>query len=180
MLLMTATVSAGIGACFGASVSTAPSVGDSAPNFTLETIDGSTLELKSLVQKRQVVLIVLRGWPGYQCPLCTRQVQDYVASAGAFEQRNASVVMVYPGPAQQLVEHATEFLQNKSWPQNFTLVLDPDYSFTNAYGLRWDARKETAYPSTFIIERGGKIRFAHVSHSHGNRLSAARAVAELK
>jgi len=126
------------------------------------------------------VLVVLRGWPGYQCPMCARQVQEYVASAAAFEQRNAGVVMVYPGPAQQLVEHATEFLRDKSWPRNFTLVLDPDYAFSKSYGLRWDAKKETAYPSTFILERGGKIRFAHVSQSHGDRLSAARALAELR
>ena len=180
LLLLAAMASAGTGTCFGATVPTVPKVGDFAPNFTLKTLEGRTLELKSLVQERQVVLVVLRGWPGYQCPLCARQVQDYVASAAAFQQRNASVVMVYPGPAQQLVEHAAKFLEEKSWPRNFALVLDPDYVFTNAYGLRWDVKKETAYPSTFIIERGGRVHLAHVSRSHGDRLSAARALAELK
>jgi thioredoxin-dependent peroxiredoxin len=180
LLLLATVASAGVGAGWGASILPAPKAGDLAPNFTLETLAGHTVDLKSLVQERPVVLVVLRGWPGYQCPLCARQVQDYVASAAAFEQHKATVVMVYPGPAPQLIEHATEFLQEKSWPGNFILVLDPDYSFTNAYGLRWDAKKETAYPSTFILERGGRIGFAHVSQSHGNRLSAARALAELK
>lgn len=179
MLLLVAIASAGVGVVIGATLPIPFKVGNIAPNFTLETLAGRRVELKSLVE-RPVVLVVLRGWPGYQCPICSRQVQDYVANAAAFEQRNVSVVMVYPGPAQKLLEHATEFLQEKSWPPHFTLVLDPDYAFTNAYGLRWDGRKETAYPSTFILERGGKIRFAHVSESHGNRLSAARTLAELQ
>lgn len=157
-----------------------PKVGESAPNFTLHTLDDRPVELNGLLQKGPVVLVVLRGWPGYQCPLCTRQVQDYVANAAEFEKRNAKVLMVYPGPVEQLKAHAHEFLKNKDWPADFVFVIDPDYTFTHAYGLRWDAKKETAYPSTFVIETDGRIRFAHVSQSHGNRLAAARAIAELK
>ena len=150
-----------------------------APAFALKTLDERSVELKALVQENPVVLVVLRGWPGYQCPVCTRQVQEFVASAGEFTRRNATVVMVYPGPADQLKAHAQEFLQNKQWPGEFVFLIDPDFAFTHAYGLRWDAKKETAYPSTFVIERGGRIRFAHVSQSHGDRVSAARAIAEL-
>lgn len=156
-----------------------PKVGDVAPNFTLQTLEGQSVDLKPLVQEQPVVLVVLRGWPGYQCPLCTRQVQEFVVKAAEFKARGAKVVMIYPGPAEQLQEHAREFLKDKQWPADFVFLMDPDYVFTNAYGLRWDAKKETAYPSTFVIERGGKIRFALVSKSHGNRLSAAKASAEL-
>jgi thioredoxin-dependent peroxiredoxin len=138
------------------------------------------VELKPLTATTRVVLVVLRGWPGYQCPLCTRQVQDFVSHAREFAERNVQVVMVYPGPAEQLKAHAGEFLQDKQWPANFLFVIDPDYTFTTAYGLRWDAKKETAYPSTFVIERGGVIRFAHISDSHGNRLSAQRTLEQLK
>lgn len=157
-----------------------PVVGGPAPNFTLRTLDDQPVELKSLADAGPVVLVVLRGWPEYQCPVCTRQVQDYIASAAEFARRGARVLMVYPGPADRLKAHAQEFLQNKHWPANFLFVTDPDYAFTQAYGLRWEAKKETAYPSTFIIERGGKVAFAHVSKSHGNRLGAARALAEMK
>lgn len=55
----------------------------------------------------------------------------------------------------------------------FTLVLDPDYSFTNAYKLRWDAANETAFPSTFIIKEDGKVTFAKISHNHGDRANVA-------
>ena len=54
--------------------------------------------------------------------------------------------------AQDLGAKANEFLADKKLPENFDLVLDPGYEFTNMYGFRWDAPHETAYPSTFLIE----------------------------
>lgn len=166
--------------CSPLRAATPPSVGEVAPHFKLSTLDAKTVELPTLTAQSPVVLVILRGWPGYQCPLCTKQVHAFVAQADAFRARGAQVVMVYPGPAEQLRAHAQEFIADKSWPASFTFVLDPDYAFTNAYGLRWNAKNETAYPSTFIIGTDGRVRFAHVSKTHGDRLSPAQALAELK
>ena len=58
------------------------------------------------------------------------------------------------------------------WSTNFRVTTDPDYVFTNAYGLRWDAPDETAYPATFVIDRGGAVRFAQVSLGHDGRALA--------
>src|SRR5256885_6084738 len=74
-----------------------PKVGDKAPDFALKTLDDQTVRLSDLTTTGKVVLVVLRGWRGYQCPLCTRQVQDYIASASGFASAKARVVMVYPG-----------------------------------------------------------------------------------
>ena len=68
---------------------------------------------------------------------------------------------------------------DKQLPENFDLVLDPDYEFTNLYGLRWDAPKETAYPSTFLLDQQGKVFFAKVSKSHGGRTNAAELIEAL-
>lgn len=161
------------------SAAEAPQAGGLAPDFTLETLDGRSIELKQLAAKRPIVLVVLRGWPGYQCPICTRQVNEFVSREADFARSGAQVLMVYPGPADDLKVHAQEFLQDKQWPADFLFVLDPDYAFTNAYALRWDAPGETAYPSTFVIDRGGRIRFAHISHTHGDRISAQSALEAL-
>jgi len=40
------------------------------------------------------------------------------------------------------------------------------------YGLRWNAPNETAYPSTYVVDKQGKIVFAKTSKSHGGRASA--------
>jgi thioredoxin-dependent peroxiredoxin len=157
-----------------------PRLGDVAPNFTLSTLDDKAVELKALTAKSTVVLVVLRGWPGYQCPVCTRQVRDFAARASDFAARGAQVVMVYPGPAAELKTRAKEFLADKQWPANFIFLLDPDYVFTNAYALRWEAKNETAFPSTFVIGTDGKIRFAQVSKTHGGRVGVAQALEQLK
>jgi peroxiredoxin len=157
-----------------------PKVGDKAPDFALKTLDDQSVRLSDLTATGKVVLVVLRGWPGYQCPLCTRQVQDYIASASGFASAKARVVMVYPGPADDLKAHAAEFLKNKQWPKEFVYLTDPAFSMVNAYGLRWDAPGETAYPSTFALDRKGIVRFAKISHSHSDRTKAADMLEELK
>lgn len=167
---------------FAANAAEPPKIGDAAPDFTLNSLDGKVVKLSQETAKRPVVLVVLRGWPGYQCPICTRQVHDFVQQANALAGK-AQVLMVYPGPADDLKAHAQEFLQDKNWPEQFLFVTDPDYTFTKSYGLRWDAKGETAYPSTFIIDTKGRIQFAKISKGHGDRSSAAdvvKAVDEIK
>ena len=144
-------------------------VGSKAQNFTLKTLNGDNIQLSELYKKQPVVLVVLRGWPGYQCPICTRQVGSLVADEGKFKDTGAAVLMVYPGPAEDLLAHAKEFSEDFKFPQNFYFTLDPDYSMINAYGLRWDAPRETAYPSTFVINKKGEIIFSKISNSHGGR-----------
>ncbi|HTV42361.1 MAG TPA: peroxiredoxin family protein [Candidatus Sulfotelmatobacter sp.] len=149
-----------------------PGVGSLAPDFTLNTLDGQSVRLDDLTAKGKVVLVVLRGWPGYQCPFCSRQARDFMNYQKELMGDGVQVVMVYPGPSDDLKSHAADFLKDKDWPKDFLLVLDPDYSFTKAYGLRWDAPRETAYPSTFIIGKDNKVIFAHISKKHGDRVKA--------
>lgn len=48
-----------------------PKVGDKALEFTLRRLEDKDVKLGELTAKEQAVLVVLRGWSGYQCPLCT-------------------------------------------------------------------------------------------------------------
>ena len=158
-------------------------LGETAPDFTLSTPDQTPFHLAKQLEEGPVVLLALRGWPGYQCPICTRQVGAFIAQADALEAAGAHVVLVYPGPAEQLTEHAEEFTSNTTLPANFSYVIDPDYSFTNLYGLRWDAERETAYPSTFVVDTQGFVQLAKVSQGHGDRAKIAdvlTALGELK
>ncbi len=149
-----------------------PAVGDTAKDFTLSNLSGKQIKLSDQLKKGPVVLLVLRGYPGYQCPLCTRQMGQFISNAAKLKSENATVLMVYPGTAKDLSKRAGEFTRNIKLPDNFQFLLDPDYKFTNAYGLRWDAKNETAYPSTFVISSDEKVKFAKVSKSHGNRSKA--------
>jgi len=156
-----------------------PKVGDRAPDFTLAQIDGQKLTLTAELKRGPVVLIVGRGWVGYQCPFCNRQFGDFLKSAKDIEAAGARVIWVYPGPTEDVQKRADEFAAGRAMPSNFRFVLDPGYTFTLAYGLRWDAPKETAYPSTFVIDRGGVVRYALVSKEHGGRATASDVLAAL-
>ena len=154
------------------SVGKAPKLGEEAPPFSLLDLDGQRVTLAGELTHGPVVLVLLRGWPGYQCPFCTRQFADFLGHAPAFEAVGARVVWVYPGPSDSVQQHAREFLASRALPSTFRVTTDPDYVFTNAYGLRWDAPQETAYPATFVIDRGATVRFAQISIGHDGRALA--------
>ena len=149
-----------------------PKVGDTLPSFTLKTPAGTPVALSSLLKKGPVVLVVLRGYPGYQCPFCTRQVGELNSHATDFAKHKAQILLVYPGPADNLQQRANEFVPGKNMPVGYTLVLDPSEGFLTAHGLRWNAPGETSYPSTFVVSQTGKILFAKISHEHGDRATS--------
>lgn len=156
-----------------------PAIGTHAPDFTLRNLKGASIRLADETAKGPVVLVVLRGFPGYQCPLCTRQVKELVDNAPAISAARARVLFVYPGPASIVQSKAEEFAADKNLATHFEMLLDPDYTFTNLYGLRWDAPKETSYPSTFVLDKTGKIVYAKVSNTHGGRAPAKEILSAL-
>lgn len=119
---------------------------------------------------------VLRSWvPPQGHPLSHRcsapTVGELIGKAGELKKAGArwcSCTLDPPGPwirgqAEGTRQRARE---GEGLPAHFTLVLDPDYTFTNPYGLRWDAKNETAYPSMFVLDGKRKVTF---SKTHGGR-----------
>ena len=167
-----------------------PIVGAKAPDFTLSTPTGKTVMLSTEQKGHDLVLVILRGFPGYQCPYCVKQVHDFLDHASDFQAKNTRVLLVYPGPpaargilsvsTKDLDQHAKDFLEKEpELPPNVVLVTDPDYKVTNLYGLRWDAPHETAYPSTFVLDGKSMVVFEKISHTHDDRLSAQDALAHI-
>ncbi|QDU47214.1 thiol-disulfide oxidoreductase [Symmachiella dynata] len=156
-----------------------PAVGKKAPDFELPTLEGKKHKLSKLIEEGPVVVVMLRGFPTYQCPLCSRQMTEFLNAAKGFNEQKSTVVFVYPDNKDGVAEHAQQFIKGKKFPPNFLFLLDPDFAFTNAYGLRWEGEKETSYPSTFIIDGDQKVTFAKISRSHGGRTKAKEIIAEL-
>jgi len=175
-LFSLAVVTALVGAA-SPSAAQSVAVGDNAPAVTLPTLGGDQLDLAETFAKGKTVLVVLRGFPGYQCPLCSRQADDYIKSASRFADAGIDVVLVYPGLGGQLDVRAEQFLGDRELPSPITMVLDRNFALTDAYGLRWDAPRETAYPSTFVVGEDGVVEWAKTSKTHAGRVSAADALA---
>ena len=158
----------------------APVVGAAAPVLSLTTLEGAKVELAELVTAGPVVFVQLRGWVTYQCPLCTKQVGDLVSRAAEFKAAGAQVILSYPGAAAGLDAHAKEFIANAGLPEGFHFGLDPDLVGVKAWGLHWDAPKETAYPATFVVDTGGVVRFGAIREGHGGRTGAGEVLEVVK
>jgi len=143
--------------------------GDKAIAFKAMDFDGQAFDFEPEKSGRWTVLVFLRGYPGYQCPLCSRQVGELIGKADVLSAARADVLLVYPGVAKDLTAKSKEFMANKQLPPNFKLVVDTDYQIVNAYKLRWEAPRETAYPATLVIDPTGVVRYTKISETHGDR-----------
>jgi peroxiredoxin len=160
-----------------------PEVGDKAPNFDLPIVGSKEeeyLQLDDEVKQGAVVVIVLRGFPGYQCPLCSRQVGALINRAKALAEAAHRVILVYPGEPDLLQRHADEFVGSRAMPSPIVMVRDPGMKMVTDWGLRWDAPRETAYPATYIIKKNGRIAWSKISTSHAGRTTADEIINELR
>jgi peroxiredoxin len=161
------------------------SEGDKAPDFELP-IQGQDayVTLSELVKDGPVAVIVLRGYPGYQCGICNRQVGSMVNRAKALGtavgNKPNRVVLVYPGPEQGLDRYAKEFLGARDLPEPLVMVRDQAMEMISEWGLRWDAPRETAYPAAYVIGPGRRVKWAMVSDSHAGRATVEEILSALK
>ena len=143
--------------------------GDKAIAFKGLDADGLAFEFEPEKSGRWTVLVFLRGYPGYQCPLCSRQVGELIGKADEFGAARTDLLFVYPGVAKDLNAKSKEFMAGKLLPPNFKMIVDSDYKIVNAYRLRWEAPRETAYPATLVIDPTGVVRYTKISETHGDR-----------
>lgn len=157
-------------------VAAGPIEGSKIVDFLGTTMNGAPFQLSKLIERGTVAVVMLRGFPGYQCPVCSSQVAGYIAKAEEFEKQNITVVFIYPGKVKDLDKRAKEFaspLEEKAdLPGNFIFVIDNNYKITNLLDLRWNAKNETAYPAAFVIDQKGYIQYAKVSDNHHGRATA--------
>jgi peroxiredoxin len=156
-------------------------VGEIAPDFNLPVVgEDEFLILKDAIKDGPVVVVILRGYPGYQCPLCSQQVGSLANRAMTLSKLTKRVILVYPGKASMLEKHAEQFMSSRTLPEPLILVRDPDFKAVEAYGVRWDAPRESAYPATFVIDKNGRVRWAKISDSHAGRATTDEIVRELR
>ena len=156
-------------------------VGDRAIDFDLPVVGGEEyLSLRDEYEDGPVVVVVLRGYPGYQCPLCSQQVCSIRNRARALGSVARRVILVYPGEGTLLQRHAEQFMGSRSLPDPLVIVRDQEMKMVTEWGLRWDTPRETAYPAAYIIDRNGRVRWLKVSDNHAGRATVDEIVRELR
>ncbi len=126
--------------------------GDKAPDFTLESGDGSTVSLRQFRGKK----VVLYFYPRDNTPGCTREACFFNEQLLKIKRRGAFVLGV---SADSVKSHAA--FAGK-YGLSFPLLSDPERAVIKAYGV-W--KEKNMYGkmtmgverSTFIIDEKGKI-----------------------
>ncbi|MFK8113298.1 MAG: redoxin family protein [Rubripirellula sp.] len=158
-----------------------PVLGKRAPDFELPVVGSDEfLSLSDEYKQGKVVVVVLRGYPGYQCPLCSSQIAALANRSKTLLKEAHRVILVYPGEANELQRHAERFMGSRSLPDPLIIVRDEGMEMVESWGLRWNASRETAYPSTFVLDGNGRVRWMKISKSHGERSSVAEILKELR
>jgi peroxiredoxin len=145
-------------------------------------MDGKPVDIASFRGKAHVVLVVVKGMPqspgGVFCPGCLAQVSSLSANHDEFKNRNAEILMVFPGPKDKLPQFlATAKVNgadgNPKVP--FAMLLDTDLKAVDALGIRGDLAK----PSTYILDKKGNVVFAYVGETTTDRPSVKALLTQL-
>jgi len=169
-------------------------IGDAAPEFVLPDALGRPVSLGERVASGPVVLVFYRGeW----CPFCNTHLRALQAALPEIRAFGASLLAVSP----QSPDHSLSITEKAGL--DFEVLSDPHQRVIRAYKVqctvpsdlqdlhlnvfRNDLRTHTAdgswnlpVPATFVIDRAGVVRAAHVSPDYRTRMDPAEVIAALK
>ena len=132
--------------------SSAPKVGQKAPDFTLLNDQGQKVKLSDFKGKK----VVLYFYPKDDTPGCTKEACAFRDGINEIKNRGAVVL----GVSVDSVDSHQKF--KKKFDLNFPLLADTDKSLVEAYGT-WKEKSMYGKKSmgiertTFIIDEQGKI-----------------------
>lgn len=125
-----------------------PTVGDTAPDFTLAGTNG-TFHLAD--HRGQTIVLVF--YPGDDTKVCTKQLCTYRDEWAEFADLDATIVGI----------SGKDLASKESFTAKYGLTIpllaDPDRSVAALYGAK--APILGTKRSTFVIDRAGVIRFRH-------------------
>lgn len=163
--------------------SEAPGIGDPAPDFTLPDQLGRSVDAKELRARGPLVISFYRGsW----CPYCSLELRALQQFLPRMTELGASLVAISPQVPDESLSTAEKY--QLSFPvlsdlgnevaRRFGLVFVLSEGLRPAYaGFGVDLPEyngtdsfELPVPGTFVIDRGGVIRAAHVNADYKKRM----------
>lgn len=144
---------------------------DDFSELTFTDRDGGEVKLADVMTRDYLVLVVTRGWYGGVCFYCASQTSRWARRYEELEPYNAQLAVIFPTETQEESERVSDLdkritsgeIPNESIP--FPILLDINLKGVDQLGIR----AELAKPSTYIIDRQGRVRFAYVGESIADR-----------
>jgi peroxiredoxin len=122
-------------------------VGDQAPDFSLKTLDGRTVQLSSLRGEKVVAIDFWATW----CSVCVKELPTISKYYSEYRDKGFEVLSIVLNPGdREEIERVKKELNI-----DFSILLDANWEVANRYGL------EGPVPVILVIDGKGIIRFTH-------------------
>lgn len=118
-------------------------IGNKTPNFTLDSLTSKNVELYQVIKENKVTLI--NFW-GKWCPYCVREIPEFVKFYNQYHPRRVEILAVNVGDNPKIVP-----ISVKEYQMTFPVLIDKNNAISELYQV-------SGFPTTFIIDRQGKIR----------------------
>ena len=130
-------------------------LGDTAPDFTAETTEG-TLEFHQWLGDGWGILF---SHPKDYTPVCTTELGRVANLKGEFEKRNVKVIAVSVDPLESHKGWINDINETQSCTMNYPIIADPDRNVATMYGMiHPNALDNLTVRSVFIIGPDKKVK----------------------
>lgn len=164
--------------------------GDLAPDVNLPDASGAPVKLSDLWHGGPLVVIFYRGgW----CSYCNLQLHAWQQHASELKRLGAALVAISP----QTPDHSLDTIERNALA--YTVLSDSGLDAANGFGIAFtlppelidlyasagtdipvlngNAQWVLPIPATYVIDRTGKIRFAHVEMDYRERIDPLSVIA---
>ncbi len=160
-------------------------VGDEAPTFIINSIEGVEINSKSILQEKELVIIFYRGdW----CPVCSRYLSNFNDSLKYIQEKGAEVLAIGPETSEN-----AKNTQEKT-EADFIIIADSTQQIAKSFDVLFDVTKgysgkvktflgtdiaenngsdkaQLPVPATFVIGKDGIIKYKQFDFDYKNRAS---------
>ncbi|MBN1882318.1 MAG: TlpA family protein disulfide reductase [Deltaproteobacteria bacterium] len=122
-----------------------PRVGDAAPEFTIETLDGKTVSLSDYRGK----VVFLNFWASW-CPPCKAEMPSIESLKDKMAGCDFVIlaVSVDSGNQEKIVSKVQNYIDDNGF--TFEVLIDNEQTLARDYGV-------TSVPTTFILDESGEV-----------------------
>ncbi len=130
-------------------------LGDTAPDFTVETTEG-TIEFHKWLGDNWGILF---SHPKDYTPVCTTELGRVANLKNEFEKRNVKVIAVSVDPLESHKGWINDINETQSCTMNYPIIADPDRNVATMYGMiHPNALDNLTVRSVFIIGPDKKVK----------------------
>ncbi len=130
-------------------------LGDTAPDFTAETTDGTI----NFHEWKKDSWAVLFSHPKDFTPVCTTELGAVAKLKPEFDKRGVKVIGLSVDPIEDHLKWKDDIEETQGTALNFPLIADPDRTVANLYSMiPADAQNNLTVRSVFVVGPDDKIK----------------------